>query len=88
MKSGPKHMQCTEDEDFMAAFDKMLEDNTKVIAYLTCLLKLKKNNLWDKKTSYVFFHYNVDILFEKNGMKQIFDGELQSGTCVTRSPAR
>ena len=35
MKSGPKHMQCTEDEDFMAAFDKMLEDNTKVIALLT-----------------------------------------------------
>ena len=30
LKSGPKHIQCTEDEDFMAAFDKMLEDNAKV----------------------------------------------------------
>ena len=30
MKSGPKHIQCTEDEDFMAAFDKMLDDNAKV----------------------------------------------------------
>jgi len=26
-QKGPKHMTCPEDDDFMAAFDKMLVDN-------------------------------------------------------------
>ncbi|XP_061195542.1 regulator of nonsense transcripts 2-like [Saccostrea echinata] len=27
MKGGPKHIKCTEDEDFMTAFDKMMSEN-------------------------------------------------------------
>ncbi|XP_048738791.2 regulator of nonsense transcripts 2-like isoform X2 [Ostrea edulis] len=27
MKGGPKHLKCTEDEDFMTAFDKMMSEN-------------------------------------------------------------
>ena len=34
LKSGPKHIQCTEDDDFMAAFDKMLDDNAKVLSFM------------------------------------------------------
>ena len=29
LKNGPKHVDCAEDEDFMAAFDKMIEDTSK-----------------------------------------------------------
>lgn len=29
MKNGPKHIDCQEDDDFMAAFDKMIEDTSK-----------------------------------------------------------
>lgn len=29
MKSNKRHIECQEDEDFMAAFDKMLEDTSK-----------------------------------------------------------
>lgn len=28
-QKGPKHLACQEDDDFMAAFDKMLVDNLK-----------------------------------------------------------
>lgn len=27
MSSGPKHLECPEDEDFMSAFDKMVSEN-------------------------------------------------------------
>lgn len=29
MKTGPKRIECQEDDDFMTAFDKMLEDTSK-----------------------------------------------------------
>lgn len=29
LKNGPKHVECVEDDDFMAAFDKMIEDTSK-----------------------------------------------------------
>lgn len=31
MKGGPKHLKCTEDEDFMTAFDKMMSENIQVV---------------------------------------------------------
>ena len=30
MKGGPKHIKCSEDEDFMTAFDKMMTENIQV----------------------------------------------------------
>ena len=30
LTGGPKYLKCAEDDDFMAAFDKMMNDNIQV----------------------------------------------------------